>query len=216
MSSASGDSRKRPGIFDSFRAAMTPAALPEDDGAPIVPPRTVTIATVLAIVAGLIFVFIGAVSLATTDQQLDQAVKTYNASVADCITKFGGIGDAVVVPESASDADKTQSDTCKQYVQLTPDTIAAAKRQNVIISVVIVVIGLIAGVGGWFLRAGVRWSRLMVVGAVLVSVILTMMFSVQNLFTLVGTLLTVVAVMLSYIGKGGVYFARMRARRATT
>ena len=70
--------------------------------------------------------------------------------------------------------------------------------------------------GGWFLRAGVRWSRLMVVGAVLVSVILTMMFSVQNLFTLVGTLLIVVAVMLSYIGKGGVYFARMRARRATT
>jgi hypothetical protein len=85
-----------------------------------------------------------------------------------------------------------------------------------IISAVIVVIGLLAAVGGWFLRAGARWARLMVVGAVLLSVIITMLFQVSNLFTLVGTLLIVVAVMLSFIGKGGVYFARMRARRANS
>ena len=30
MSFSSGEDRKRPGIFDSFRAAMTPAPLPED------------------------------------------------------------------------------------------------------------------------------------------------------------------------------------------
>jgi len=56
----------------------------------------------------------------------------------------------------------------------------------------------------------------MVVGAVLLSVIITMLFQVSNLFTLVATLLIVVAVMLSFIGKGGVYFARMRARRASS
>ena len=52
------------------------------------------------------------------------------------------------------------------------------------ISVIIVVIGLIALVGGWFLRAGASWSRLTVVGAVIISVIVTMLFQVSNIFTL--------------------------------
>jgi hypothetical protein len=82
------------------------------------------------------------------------------------------------------------------------------------ISVIIVVIGLIALVGGWFLRVGAKWSRLTVVGAVIISVIVTMLFQVSNLFTLAGTLLLVVSVMLCYIGKGSVYFARLKARRA--
>jgi hypothetical protein len=82
------------------------------------------------------------------------------------------------------------------------------------ISVIIVVIGLIAVGGGWFLRAGAKWSRLTVVGAVIISVIVTMLFQVSNIFTLAGTLLLVVSVMLCYIGKGSIYFARLKARRA--
>ena len=41
-----------------------------------------------------------------------------------------------------------------------------------------------------------------------------MMFQVSNLFTLVATLFMIVAVMLCYVGKGGTYFARLKARRA--
>ncbi len=217
MSFSSGEDRKRPGIFDTFRAAMTPAPLPEDDGLPISPPRTVNIATALCLIGALIFIFIGAVSLFTADEQLDQAVATYNASIADCQAKVGGIGDAVQTPpDTASADDKAFADSCKGYKVLTQDVIDSAKTQNMIISVVIVVIGLLAAAGGWFLRAGARWARLMVVGAVLLSVIITMLFQVSNLFTLVATLLIVVAVMLSFIGKGGVYFARMRARRASS
>jgi hypothetical protein len=144
-------------------------------------------------------------------------VATYNASIADCQAKVGGIGDAVQTPpDTASADDKAFADSCKGYKVLTQDVIDSAKTQNMIISVVIVVIGLLAAAGGWFLRAGARWARLMVVGAVLLSVIITMLFQVSNLFTLVATLLIVVAVMLSFIGKGGVYFARMRARRASS
>jgi len=217
MSFSSGENRKRHGIFDSFRAAMTPAALPEDDGSPIPPPRTVNIATALSMVGALIFLFIGGVSLFTADSQLDQAVATYNSNIADCQTKFGGIGDAVVTPpDTASADDKAQAESCKGYKVLTQDVIDSAKTQNMIISAVIVVIGLLAAVGGWFLRAGARWARLTVVGAVLLSVIITMLFQVSNLFTLVATLLIVVAVMLSFIGKGGVYFAQMRRRRANS
>ena len=93
-------------------------------------------------------------------------------------------------------------------------TAAATAVQMDLISVIIVVIGLIALVGGWFLRPGARWSRLAVGGGVVISVLVTMMFQVSNLFTLVATLFMIVAVMLCYVGKGGTYFARLKARRA--
>ena len=213
MSFGSGDPRKRPGLFESFRAAMTPPPLPVDDGQPLKPPRTVVAATVMAILAGVVFLFIGGVSLATTDTQLDNAVKTYNDAVAQCVSDFGGIGDTVVVPAGASTDDTNRAESCKQYRPLTPETISGARTQNIIISAIIVVVGLIAAVGGWFLRSGTGWSRLTVAGAVVLSIILTLVFQVSNLFTLVATLLPIIAVMLSYIGKGGVYFAQLKARR---
>jgi len=214
MSFGSGDARKRPGIFDSFRAAMTPPPLPDDDGKPIGPPTMITVATVLSILAGVVFLLIGGVSVATTDDQLNSAVKVYNQAISDCAGKFGGIGDAVVVAPGASADDSAAADTCKQYKPLTDDTISAAKTQNIMISVIIVIIGIIACVGGWFLRQGARWSRLTVAGAVVLSVIITMLFQVSNIFTLGATLVMIIAVMLSYIGQGGVYFARLKARRA--
>jgi len=193
---------------------MTPAELPPDDGKPISPPKAVLAATAMAILSGLVFLLIGGVSLATTDSQLDSAVAAYNKAIADCETAVGGIGDAVVIPEGASSELTAQGEACKGYRALTDETISAAKTQNVMISVILVVIGLIALAGGWFLRSGSRWSRLTVVGAVIISVIVTMLFQVANIFTLGATLLLVVAVMLCYIGKGSIFFARLKARRA--
>ncbi len=214
MSFGLGDARKRPGIFDSFRAAMTPPPLPEDDGQPISPPRTVLAATVMSILSGLVFLFIGGVSLFTTDDQLNNAVAAYNKEISDCTTQFGGIGDAVVVPAGAAADVTAAADICKQYRPLTDDAISTAKTQNIMVSVIITLIGVMAVVGGWFLRSGTRWSRLTVAGGVVISVLVTMMFQVSNLFTLVATLVMIIAVMLCYIGKGGVYFARLKARRA--
>lgn len=216
MSFLSGNGGDRPGLFDSFRAAFAPTPLPEDDGKPLVPPTTVTVGTALSILAGLVFMLVGGVSLATTDQQLDDAARVYNATVADCTTEFGGVGDAVVVPANASQEQQNRAAECQRYRVLTDDMIQSAKTQSIMISAIILVIGVVAAVGGWFLRAGTRWARLMVVGAVILSVLLTMLFSVSNLLTLAATLLLVVAVMLCYIGKGGGYFARVRARRAAS
>jgi hypothetical protein len=207
MSFGAGDARKRPGFMDSFRAALTPAPLPPDDGAPLVRPNTVTIATVLAIAAGAIFVLIGAYSIFTTDDQLNQAVAQYNADISACTAQFGGIGDAVVVPSGASTDVANQAETCKTYVVLTPETISSARTQNIMISAMVVVIGAIALAAAWFMRSGNRWGR---TGLVVVS----MMFKVSNLFTLGASLMLIIAVMLCFIGKGGVYFARVKARRA--
>lgn len=213
MSFGSGDPRKRPGLFDSFRAAMTPPPLPPDDGQPIRPPGSVTAATVLSLVAGLVFLFIGGVSLVSTDEQLDNAVRAYNASIAECVTDFQGIGEQVVVPVGANADDTSRAEACKQFRPLTDETVSSARTQNIIISVVILVIGLIAAVGGWFLRSGAGWGRLTVVGAVVLSIIVTLFFRVSNIFTLAATLLLIVAVMLSYIGRGATYFSRLKARR---
>src|SRR6478752_1796211 len=122
MSFGIGDGRKRPGIFDSFRAAMTPPPLPEDDGQPIKPPGPVTAATVLAMLAGLVFLVIGGFSLLTTNDQLNSAVASYNQAISECTTKFQGIGDAVVVPPGASTDDTAAADVCKQYRPLTDET----------------------------------------------------------------------------------------------
>lgn len=213
MSFGIGDSNKKPGIFDSFRAAMTPPPLPPDDGQPIKPPNTVVIATVLSMLAGLVFLVIGGVSLATTDEQLDSAVAAYNDAIADCTASYGGIGTDLVAPAGATSEVTAEVESCKQLVPLTDETISAARSQNILISAIIVVIGLIAAVGGWFLRPGARFSRLMVAGAVILSVIITMLFQVSNIFTLAATLVLIVSVMLCYIGKGGVYFSRLKARR---
>jgi hypothetical protein len=214
MSSAAGDARKRHGFMDSFRAALTPPALPPDDGKPLVRPRAVVIASALAMAAGVIFVLIGGFSIVTTDDQLNQAVAQYNANVATCTSQFGGIGDAVVVPAGASTDVTNQAEACKGYIPLTDEAISGARTQNIMISSIVVVVGLISLVGGWFLRSGHRWGRISVIGAVLLSVVLTMLFQVSNLFTLAASLMLIVAVMLCFIGQGGAYFARIKARRA--
>lgn len=209
-----GDAGKRPGFMDSFRAAFVPPPLPPDDGKPLVRPTAVTIATVLAIVGGAIFVLIGGYSLATTDSQLNQAIAQYNQAITDCTNKFGGIGDSVVVPAGASTADTNQAEQCKGYIVLSDQAISSARTQNLLISGLVVVIGAISLVAAWFIRSGNRWGRIALVVGVILSVLLSMMFQVSNLFTLGGSLLMIVAVMLCFIGKGGVYFSRVKARRA--
>lgn len=213
MSSGSGDARKRPRIFDLLRAVLTPPVLPEDDGEPISPPPSVTTATVMSILAGLVFLLIGGVFLATVDEQMTTVVTAYNRAISTCTVKFGGIGDAVVVPSGATADDTTLAESCKRYQPLTDEAISTAKTRLIVVNVVSVAIGLIAVVGGWFLRAGTRHSRLTVGGAVVLSSIITVLFEVLNIFILAATMVLIIAVMLCYTGKGAIYFARLKARR---
>lgn len=214
MSSGAGDARKRPGFMDSFRAALTPPPLPPDDGKPLVRPTVVRVATALAIVGGAIFVLIGGYSLVTTDSQLNEAVARYNQSIIQCTTKFGGIGDSVVVPAGASTDDTNEAEQCKGYIVLTPEAISSARSQNLVISGIVVVVGALALGAAWFLRSGNRWGRIALVISVLLSVALSVVFQVSNLFTLGASLMLIVAVMLCFIGKGGAYFTMVKRRRA--
>ena len=92
--------------------------------------------------------------------------------------------------------------------------ISNARTQNLIVSGLILAIGLLAVVGGWFLRTGVSWARLMVIGAVVLAVLLSLLFRASNLFTMIATFAIIIAVMLCFIGSGNVFFARLKARRS--
>ncbi|MET0864387.1 MAG: hypothetical protein ABWZ98_08615 [Nakamurella sp.] len=216
MSFGIGDANKRPGIFESFRTAMTPRELPPDDGKPLTPPRTVLAATAMAILGGLVFLFIGGGSLFSIDSQLNAAVAAYDQTAKDCVAQFQGIGSAVVIPEGAADDVVAKGQNCQTFPALTPtdEMKSSAKTQSIVFAAIFVVIGLVAVAGGWFLRLGARWARLAVAGAVVLAMALALLFQAQNLLTLVATLFMIVAVMLCFIGKGQIYFARVKARRA--
>lgn len=213
MSSAAGDSRRRPGLFDSLRASLTPAPLPADDGSPIVAPGGVKVATVLSIVAGTVLLFIGVLSVAQAQAQLDSFVATYEDVQNQCVTDGFGVGEAAVAPTGATPDQQAQFDQCRALVPLTPELLSSAKTQSIVVSSIVAVLGAAGAVAGWFLRTGARWARRVIIGCVAVLVLMTMFLSLQNLFLLVGTLFFIVSTMLVYIGRGGVFFARTLARR---
>jgi|SRR5690349_339719 hypothetical protein len=214
MSSGAGEARKRPGFMDSFRAALTPPPMPPDDGKPLVRPTTVTVASVLAILAGAIFVFLGATSVLTLDNQVTVAVSDYNKAVDDCRARFGGIDGSASAPAGASTDDTNAAQSCNSLTPLTEDMISSYRTSNIVFGAIFVVLGVVAAAGGWFLRAGNRWGRLAVIGVVLINVIFSVMLGVANVLILGASLMLIAAVMLCFIGKGGVYFARVKARRA--
>lgn len=214
MSSGAGDARKRPGFMDSFRAAMTTPPLPPDDGKPLVRPTAVSVASILALLAGAIFVFLGASTIITLDTQVNAAVSEYKKAVDTCSTQFGGIGDAATAPANATEKQTTDAESCKNTPALTDDMISNYRTSNLVFGAIFLALGVVAAVGGWFLRSGNRWARIAVIAIVLVNMIFTLMLGVSNVLILGASLMLVVAIMLCFIGKGGVYFARIKARRA--
>lgn len=210
-----GDARKRPGFLDSFRTAMTPAPLPPDDGKPLVRPTAVTVASVLAMVAAVAFLYVGVVGALTLESQIETYVANdYQPLLAQCQDRFGGIGETISAPAGASEADTTLAGTCRQLLPLTDEWFSSVRTSAYIFSGIYTVLGLAAAAGGWFLRSGNRWGRIALVSTVIITVLMSMLLQASTLLTLLGSLLLIVAFMLCFIGKGGAYFARMKARRA--
>ncbi|GAA2005471.1 hypothetical protein JL107_04775 [Nakamurella flavida] len=214
MSSASGAPRKRPGFLDTFRAAMTPPPLPEDTGGPLVRPRSVTVAMVLALLAGAILLFVGVSSALATGSSTDAQVTRVNEAIATCNSQGIGTGPSVVVPTEGTDEAKTTATNCQALSTPTADQIASAKRFNVILSLVVAVLGVAAVAGGILINRSQRRGRTVVVVTVGVLVAMTLFLQVQNPLLLLSTLLLVVGVMLTFIGRGNLYFVMLRRRGA--
>lgn len=213
-----GDRPRRSGFLSNLSSALTPPIVTDDDpDKPLVMPTTIKVATVLTLLAGLLFLFLGVNGLLTLNSGLATAVTQYNEQMNECTTKVGGISGQAKAPEGS---DKTITDlagTCSKFTEptVTDDMKNNAKSRASTISGALIVFGLAALVAGWFLRTGVAWARRAAVGLVIVTMIGTMFLQISTLFTMVGTLFLVAAVLMSYLGRGGVYFAKTAMRRRT-
>ncbi len=213
-----GDRPRRSGFLSNLSSALTPPIVTDDDpDKPLVVPTTIKVSTLLTMLAGLLFLFLGVNGLMTLNSGLASAVTQYNQLVTECTTKVGGIGDQAKAPEGA---DKATTDLVAQCKPITEPTVTDAMKNNAksrasTISWVLIVFGLAALATGWFLRTGVALARRAAVGLVIVTMIGTMFLQISTLFTMVATLFLVAAVLMCYLGRGGVYFAKTAMRRRT-
>lgn len=215
MTTPGGRPRKS-GFLSNISAALTPPIVTDEDlDKPLVTPRAVTVSTVLVMLAGVLFVFLGGNSLVNLDRDLNIAVASYDTTVAQCTAKFGGVGKAAVAPAGADQATTTEATNCSKLTSptVTQEMRDSASSRASLVSWVMIVIGAGALAIGWFLRSGTSWARRAAVGLVVATMILTMFLQVSNLFTMIATLLLVAAVLMSYLGKGGAYFTRTAMRR---
>ena len=63
--------------------------------------------------------------------------------------------------------------------------------------------------GAAFLLKGSKWARRVLVGVAVLILGIAMLLQVSTVMTLAATLLLVVCILLVYVGKGGLYFARL-------
>lgn len=217
MTSSGAQQPRRSGFLSNLSSALTPPVVTDDDPSkPLVVPTGVKVATALVLLAGAVFLFLGASSLLTLDKGLDTQVAAYNSAASDCTAKYGGVNGKAKAPANATADVKTQVDTCNknypepQVTQAMKDT---ATSRYTLVSWVLIVVGIVSLGAGWFLRTGTAWARRAAIGLVVVTMILTMFLGVSNLLTMAATLFLVVAVLLCYLGRGAGYFAMTLMRR---
>ncbi|MBM9466282.1 hypothetical protein [Nakamurella leprariae] len=212
MSAASGEPTRRPGFFDSFRAAMTPPPLPDDDGKPLARPWTVLLSVVLAIVAGLALLFVGVASVATVDTGAREAATWVDDRLAECQDRVGGRGEAVVVPENPNQEQQAWVDFCRDQQPWGDEDYSNYKTTNTILGISFGVFGLLSIVGAVLMLREKIVGRRMVIAAAVVLVASTLLLGLQSLPLLVATLFLFASVALTLIGPGSRYFQVLRRR----
>lgn len=208
------------GWLAKLQATMAPLADP-DDKTPIVRPAMVLVSMAFGILSGLIFLISGVLSGLTVSKQVDLQVTAARKTIAEATTQceqtVGGVGSAAattlsVTPTLTSPIPATQLvEGCKQLDPKGPpqDQIDSFRNTLTIISWVIALVGAAVLAATVQLRTGARWTRRVLVGVAVVMLGLAMFLQVSNVFTLAATLLLVVCILLVYVGKGGLYFARL-------
>ncbi len=200
---------RRRGFLASLQAAMAPMP-PEDDDdtGPLPVPKTVTIATVLSILGGLLFLYQGVGGLTLLSRLVSQSKDGYNTDVKGCINDVGGIGTAVT---GTAPADKVSY--CKSLPTMDAAAWDSYRSTLTVLFVAFTIIGIASVAAGWFLRRGARWARRVLIAVTVVTVIAAMLLRISGPLSLAGTVGVLAAVVLCYIGSGGLYFTRMHTRK---
>ncbi|WP_353650399.1 hypothetical protein ABLG96_05585 [Nakamurella sp. A5-74] len=208
----------RRGFLANLSKAMAPPIIEDDDpSVPLVRPRAILIAAILVGIAAVMFLFNGVGTLVTIESNLAKAEQAYPTQLIEIqkqCAPYGGIGAAATAPQGAADDVVKTVQSCQQVQPSVTnemrDNFRSSQRTP---SLVVTVMGLIAAAAGFFLFRGVPWARRLLVGLVIITMLVTMLLQISNVFTLIATLFIVVSVLMSYLGKGGVFFAKALLRQ---
>ena len=219
--STPGSRPKKSGFMANLQSVMAPA-IPADDGQPIARPRSILVASVLIIVAAVLYLLIGALSVTSTGKQADSYRTFYSSAVKQCTDTVGGVGTAVPTTIATPTAGPTTPlaltalpSSCRQITEptLTAAALSSYKTTLVVFSVVLILLGLVTGGAGWFMREGRKWTRRVLIGVVLVQLVLAFLFQVSNTVTLFATLLIVIGLAMTFLGKASAFFIGTALRK---
>ena len=210
----------RRGFLSALQSAMAPR-IPDDDGSPIVRPTIITVASVLAILGGVIFLYFGVGTIANRQNTVDNQKVLLADAGNQCRTYVGGIGTAVPsgVPTPTSASGPIAATALpSQCAAITSDQIPEADAANfrslvVKVGAVFALVGVIVGVAGWYLRQGFRWARRVLVAVAIVTLLAAALLQLSAPLTLAATLMLVIGLVMTYVGRGAVYFIQTVNRR---
>ena len=212
---------KKSGFLAGLQSAMAPP-VPADDGQPILRPRSVLVSSVLVVIAAVLFLLVGALTVSATDSQATAYANFYASAVKQCQDNVGGIGTAVPSTIATPTAGPTSPlaltalpNSCRQITEptLSASSLSSYKTTLTIFSVVLIVIGLATAASGWFLRDGRKWARRVLMLVVLSQLILAFLFQASTSYTLVATLLVVVGLSITFIGRASAFFIGVALRK---
>src|SRR5699024_9975177 len=138
----------------SMMEGLTPQPIDEDDDSPLVAPKGVKTASVLTILAGLVYVFWYLLAVVRINTLLDQVRDNYHDQVNTCTQQVGGFGTAI----TASSPTGTMA-TCQQLTEMTDSSFHSIRSFLIVVWILYIVIGIVLVLAGWFLRVGRMWAR---------------------------------------------------------
>jgi uncharacterized membrane protein len=202
------DGSSRPRFMDTFKAALQPREpIKVDPDAPNPVPRTVTIAGWMTLVAAVVTAFVGALYIFGRETSIRSALDQIDNQINECNAQGIGIGSAVTTTDTSD-----LITLCKTVAVPTADQIASARSTLLMVGIVLVVIAVALGVGGYFLLRGTRWARRVVTVAGGLLLIGTMLQLFGSPLLLVSALILLIAMAMCYVGKGATYYIRAKAK----
>lgn len=204
-----GRQPQRRGFLASLSDALAPQPIPEHDDGPLKPPRGVVVATVLAAIAGLVYVLSGGAGVFTINQMMADSRGQYQKWIDDCTAQFGGFGTSAITETSATGS----AATCQSLSEMTNADWDTFKTASVVVSVIFLIMGIALVAAGLFLRRGAMWARRVIIAVTIITVLAALMLGMSSPLILGATLLLMIAVVLCYLSSGATYFMRVKARK---
>lgn len=215
----SGGQGKPNGFLSRMANALTPPVVhveDEDMDAPVTRPRTILAATVLTILAGAVFLFLGLTNLTQSDQLEAQTRADYSKLVKKCQDEAGGINQTVrQTPADADDKTKSLYEGCRS-LPAENDLVETYLARNKAISIAVTICAAASVAGGLLIHRGNMWGRRLTVAVVVLMMIGVMIMQIRNQLLLGGSFAIVIAVVMCYLASGGAFFQRVQFRRKQT